>query len=295
MTNNETTNPYTIDENGKRVFTINTLKQLVVDYNNEQTTPVDLSDDDRTILMFLEKTLKIKLIVFGMFDHNNPIQTGDVVLYKKIPYRLIKITEENGDELYDLYNGYEEIKNVPKKNIEDNPNDLFKHFRIYCNDDELNMEFNDYMYIIITNVEQDTVNDKNKQDKTIKYQLVQSINKPYIFTADEIPIYIKYFIFNSCQTPDKNELYRIGFSEPKLQDDILDFSNKRRERIDKININEDIVKNEEKIKKYKTKYKKLKENKFKTLEEQLKQNRLREDIKDLEQIKNNLKAHELDK
>jgi hypothetical protein len=224
-----------------------------------------------------------------MFDHNNPIQLGDVILYKKMPYRLIKITEENGHELYDLYNGYEEIKNVFKENIEDNPDDLFKYFRIYCGDDELDMEFNDYMYIVMTNNKNENENENGNKQDNIKYQLVQSINKPYIFTVDEIPIYIKYFIFNSCYAPDDIQLHRIGFSEPKLQDDILDFAKKRTERILKLNIDNDIVLNEEKIKKYKEKYKKLKSNKIKSLEQQLEQTRLSEHIKDLKQMRNDLK------
>jgi hypothetical protein len=288
ITNSETTNPYTREIEGQKLFTVDSLKELVTEFNNKQNNPFNLTDNYEIILMILEKTLKIKLIIFGMFNDNKPIQPGNSVLYDKRPYRIlsIKTSKDNNSELYDLYDGYIKITDVLKEDIQDNPDDLFKNFWIYCNDDNLNMDFTDYMYILMTKHK-----DRNTKNIKFKYQLVKALNKPYILTGEEISIYIKYLIFNSCQISGEQQLRAMGFGNQQIRDNILNFANKRSERIQKINIDNDIMINEQQINEYTTKYKQLKKNKSKTLEQQFEEIRLRKDIKDLKEIINNLKIN----
>jgi hypothetical protein len=280
LTDNETTNPYTIDIDGQLLFTADTIKQLVIDVNDKQDIPSDLAAHQNNIII-LEKTLKIKFIMFGMFNHNLPVTVGDMVLYKGKPHRLLSIKPTaDGKEVYDLYNGYTEIKNVSPKKIKVNPNNFLQNFRIFCSNDThtSDTEFTDYMYIVIT---------KHKKEGTAddvdKYQLVKDINIPFIFTEDKIPIYIKYFIFNSCPGLDKEELNKMGYGNPNLRDDILYFETSRRERIDQENIRDDIINIKDKIARYEKKYNQLKAIKEKSLEQQAEQLLYKEDIKDLKQ------------
>ena len=283
LTDNETTNPYTVIIDGQRLFTADTIKQLVIDINDKQDIPSDLTDHQNNIII-LEKTLKIKFIIFGMFNHNLPITIGDMVLYKGKPHRLLSIkTTEDGTEVYDLYNSYTEIKNVPQKKVKVNPNNFLQNFRIFCSNDahSSDVEFTDYMYIVITKHKKD----ETKNDEVDKYQLVKDINTPFIFTEDKIPIYIKYLIFNSCPGLDKEVLTKMGFGNPNVRDDILYFETKRRESIEQENIRDDISSIEYKIKQYRNKYKNLKDISDKSLEQQAQELLYKEEIKDLKQRK----------
>jgi len=284
LTNSETKNPYTEDKNGKQIFTVNTIKQLVTDYNNVQDIPIDLTKIESVpdIIEILQITLKIKFIIFKMFELNLPINIGDIVLYKRHPYRLISKTKKDGKILYNLYNGYSEKPNIPQHRVKRNPNNFLNNFRIDCNipNFSTNIVLTDYMYIVYTQTESD-------KGKIEKFKLVRDTNIPYIFTVDDIPIYIKYFIFNSCPDLDREILLKMGYKEQKLMGDILYFETQRRKHIESENISYDISKIEEKIKRYEYKYKQLKsiQKIDKSLEQQAEQLLYKEEIKDLKERK----------
>lgn len=282
ITENETINPYTETINGKKMFTTNTFKQLYMDY--KKTGDID---NTKTNIRILERVLKIKFIIFEMFPHDLPISIGDMILYKSTPHRVLSITKtEDNYILYNLYNGYSEIKNVPKKKIKIYDNNPLKHFRILCDFDAENQDivFNDYMYMTLTtdNIDED---EKNK----LKFKLVYNTQGTYIFSEDQIPIYIKYLIFNSCPNLNRDNLIRMGYGEEKLRNDILNFEDKRRRSIETQNIHKDINDIEEKIKEYKNQHKILKSIKNKSLEQQAEKLLYKEEIKDLQQRKQMLK------
>lgn len=287
LTNSETTNLYTTEKDGKKMFTTDTIRQLVTDYNNEQDAPIDLTKIESVpdIMVILEITLKIKVIMFGMFELNLPIDIGDIVLYKGYSYRLISKTEKDGKVLYNLYNGYREIKDIPERKVKRNPNNFLNKFRINCSISNISTDviLTDYMYIVYTRTETD-------KGKTHKFKLVRDTNIPYIFTVNDIPIYIKYFIFNSCPNLDRQILRKMGYGEQKLIDDILYFETQRRNRIESENISNDIEKINKQIENYKYKYKQLKQLKEKkTLEQEAEQLLYKEEIKDLQERKKMLR------
>ena len=279
--NSETTNPYTENIDGKQMFTAKTIKQLFFDNKNYND-----ANNDVNIIRILEKVLKIKFIIFEMFHHNLPISIGDMVLYKRRPYRVLSIREEYNVKsnkntfFYNLYNGYTEIRDVSQKKIKVNPNNLLQNFRIFCDYDAEHEQiiFNDYMYIVLSKYD-----NEETQQNVEKFKLVHNTNTTYIFTQDKIPIYIKYLIFNSCPNINIDKLLKMGFNNDKLIKDILEFETIRRRHIKEENILYDIDNINRKIEKYNVEYKILKSITDKSLEEQAEELLYKEEIKDLKQ------------
>jgi hypothetical protein len=138
------------------------------------------------------------------------------------------------------------------------------------------INFSDYMYIVLTE-------DKNEKNK-YKFKLVRDTNIQYIFNEKEIPIYIKYCMFNSC--PELNEkLIKMDLRQSDLLQYILQFHEQRRDRIGKSNIINDISKINEKIEKYEERYYKIKKLKNKSADQQAEELLYKEEIKDLKQRK----------
>jgi hypothetical protein len=99
LTENETTNPYTEEKDGQRLFTTNTIKQMVIDFKTEDDIILDLNNV-KNVIMILEQTLKIKFIIFQMWmvKDNVSFNMNDIVLYKGRPHRLISINKDENDE-----------------------------------------------------------------------------------------------------------------------------------------------------------------------------------------------------
>ena len=282
ISENETTNPYTELIEGTKMFTTKTIQQLVLDVNDKTTNLLDLTLIDN-IIIILETALQIKFIIFEMFLRNdNQINIGDMVLYKKNLYRVVLInnSDSDSDKTYDLYNGYTKISGVNQKKIKQYSKNLLNNFRIRCNydSDVKKNKYNDFMYIVAT---------KNTNEETgnefLKFKLVQQINTPFIFSSQEIAIYIKYLIFNSCPLLINNSqvIQNMGLTE--LETDLFMFESKRKENIKKETIQKDIVNIQNDIEKYRKQYKILKKKKDKSLEEKSEKTVLKEEIKDLEQ------------
>ena len=286
ITNSETTNPYAEEINGKNVFTFESIKQLVLEINQKNDIPYDLSDYKNN-LMILEKTLQIKFILFEMFTREDKTNNvGDLVLYKNKPHRITLIKEDqNGVTLYNLYNGFIEIEDVEQEKTSKFSNNLLYHFRVSCNTSLSNPD--DYMYIVMTK----HTNEKNETYD--KFQLVQYINRDYVFKYDTIPIYIKYLIFNSCPELDKDKLSthidNMGFG--KIKEDIIHFEDSRRKNIEEENIRGYIDDVEKQIKKYKKKLENYKKSETKSLiKEQSKELLYKEEIRGLKERRKNVTA-----
>lgn len=280
LTENETTNPYTETIDGRQMFTTKTIKQLFID--NKTESDID-TDNDINSIRILERILKIKFIIFEMFPHNLPISIGDMVLYKGRPHRILNITEtDDGKILYNLYNGYAEIKDVLQTKVKNNPNNPLQKFRIFCDyaNNNQDIQFNDYMYIALTKY-----NNEDYEEDLKKFKLVHNTNTTYIFTQDQIPIYIKYLIFNSCSNLDEDQFIKIGFGNDELLHHILEFKTKRKENIERENISKDITDIDKKIAKYKSQIEILRSIKDKSLEEHAEKLLYKEEIKDLKQRK----------
>ena len=179
----ETNNKYTELVDGKKIFTINSLKQLVSENNNQNEINTDI------ILQLLQEVLKIKFIIFDMIPkQTEQIYLRDIVNYRGAKYRVINI---DSNSLVTLYDGYSVIEHVPYNDIEKSNSNLFYFFNVsYLKLNNL-IEFEDYLYLVTSY--------KTNDNQFIKYELVRNSNfNNYIFTFNNIPKYIKYLIYNNC-------------------------------------------------------------------------------------------------
>ena len=183
LNGNSTNNIYTDVVDGKKRFTVDSLKRLI----SENQQGVTLTPE-----IILQRTLKIKFITFEMFPRSNKkIQLGDIVNYGKQKQnktgRVFKINTEKGGVNYNIYDG-EFLDNVNTfvKLSEDN---VATKFRINCTPIDTDFQFNDYIFLLMTRT----------RNKTPYYRLIRNseYNK-YIYNFNDIPNYILYFIFINC-------------------------------------------------------------------------------------------------
>jgi hypothetical protein len=207
---NDTNNKYTDIVDGKKRFTIDSLKRLISE-NQQQQQQV-------TPEIILQQVLKIKFITFEMFSRSNKkIQLGDIVNYtygankQKKTGRVFKINTTRGGINYDIYDG-EFLDNVTAfiRLSEDN---VTTKFRINCTPVGTDYQFNNYIFLLMTKT----------RKKTPYYRLIRNseYNK-YIYNFGDIPNYILYFIFINCywNSSDPNN---------SVFNNINDFSNVFRE------------------------------------------------------------------
>ena len=64
------------------------MKKLVKDLNG------DTSMQYENIITLLQETLKIKFIMFEMFEHELHFTIGDMILYNGSPHRILAIKPE---------------------------------------------------------------------------------------------------------------------------------------------------------------------------------------------------------
>lgn len=270
ISNSDTTNPYTEMVDNKRIFTPDTIKQMVKDVSNQEIL------DKEEAINVLQNTLKIKFIIFEMYtiDKSEQISFGDFVVYKNdvskvnIKPILYRVINKNDDETLNLYDGYSIHRNVAIDEIKIYDNNILSDIRIMCNKDATS-DYKDCMYLLVTK------DDENESDK-YHFKLLYNTNSSYVLSIEAIPIYLKYFIYNSC-----------GSNFGYFNLDFDKFSDERNNVLIKNNdIEKDIEEIENNIKKYKEDYERLKELKKNTpgglsLEQQAEQLLLKEEIKDL--------------
>jgi hypothetical protein len=282
---NETTNPYTeeVTSNVRR-FTAKSLKRLVTE-NYDSYSSLDITNIE-TDLFILQKTLKIKFVIFEMFQRESDVlDIGDMVLYDDRPTRIIGINETNGRKTYNLYNGYIDIPNVTDDEFILFKDNILDTFRVQCQYDMVQNEeynINECMFLVV-------VENENKEKRI---RVVQQTNKSLIFPISEIPNYIQYFIFNNCSKIilDPNKLKGMDLTD--IESALINFQITRNKRIEQSNIEEDIEKIRDDINKYETELTYFKNTKDKrlTLEQRAEKFLLEEEIKDLKQRQRYLKS-----
>jgi hypothetical protein len=185
----ETENKYTELINGKKIFTINSLKQLVAEMNRHSS---DNQIDN--ILITLQEVLKIKFIIFDMEPRiEDKFYVIDIVKFQGRKYRIIGHNSDN-DKLMTLYDGNSIIKDIPYDELEKTDSNLFYFFNIVCMELNSSINFEDYIYLVTSRK-----NNANSSTLFAKFELVRnsSINN-YIFNFNSIPRYINYLLYNNC-------------------------------------------------------------------------------------------------
>jgi hypothetical protein len=264
---NETTNPYTEEIDNKRHFTINSLKNLVSEANN------NLNISPKEIINILEEVLKIKFIVFEMFPRENTeIQLGDIVKYNGEKCRVVYIDVSTPEPLYTLYNGFNIDRDIPGAQVKLTKKNLNSNFRINCDfsDKTADQSYDENIYLVLS---------KQSNDTFFKYRLVKnSADNDFINQSIIIPIYIKYFIYNNCARFRDDKLApSFGSFTPSFEY----FTTKIENQIQSEQITQEIDNISSDLEKVESNYFTLKNMTNKTQEQQTQQTILKGEVKDL--------------
>jgi hypothetical protein len=181
---NETTNPYAMLVNGKRIFTVNTLKRMV----NDNKGAEDVSKWEN-VYKIIQLQLRIRIIIFELTKRTSVnINVGDIVDYQGYEFRVVGYNSTT--DVYDIYNGYYKLEGVEASDIKETNNNILSDFRVVCSDFDSNEEFDDFMFVSLSE------NKRQNGSSFLKFDLIQ--RKTIIMSFGDIPMSIKYFIYNSC-------------------------------------------------------------------------------------------------
>ncbi len=156
----------------------------------------------------LQKILKIKFIIFEMFEEGiNSINIGNYVYYDNEKYI---VSSKNGglNNLTGL-DGNPGPQNVDSQDLYLANNNILKNLRVVCNDFGQTELYTDYVFLLAVNVAE------KGEPMTLHYELIKhTTNENFIFKIDEIPEYIKYFIYYNCyQYLSAAARQSVGFQE----------------------------------------------------------------------------------
>ena len=266
----DTTNPYTEMIDGKHRFTVTSLKKIITDQPNNISTTGE-------IMTILQEVLKIKIIVFEMFPRTNKtIQLGDIVVYQNSKYRVLHMDNNNNNNSYTLYNGYDMLRDIPSNDVSLSETNISTLFRVDCNIND-SIELDDYIYLVLSK--------DSDSNSDLKYRLVKNTaNNDYIYNFLTIPNYIKYFIYNNCVRFKSGiipgfQSFSQNFNEFKT---IID------NRLQKDALVNDLKNIEDELKTKTQEYKALKKKQNKTSEDRTNKTLLKGDISDLKARKKQL-------
>jgi hypothetical protein len=269
----DTDNQYTEEIDGKNRFTVSSLKRLVTDSNpNPNIT-------DPEIISILQEVLKIKFIVFEMFPRDDTtIKLGDIVNYKDHKYRVLKFQESDTSSSaetvtgYDLYNGYEILENIPLTGVTLSNKNITNLFRVECNYIDKNVDNIDHIYLLLSP-------QKQADGKSfLKYKYVKNSNtNSFLYSFEEIPVYIQYFIFNNCARFNRDINMNFGV----MQDIFTNFMIQIQNQMNDNALETELESIESQLKSKSKEYKKLKQIKDKTPEQRSQKTLLKGDISDL--------------
>jgi hypothetical protein len=276
LNGDETNNPYTDVVNGIHRFTVDSLKRIIKDVDD------DPNISTINIANILQNVLKIKFIVFEMFPRPNPeITFGDIVYYNDEKCRVIDKIYVNDGVKYTLNNGNRLFDNVPLSDIALANSNIASLFRIQCSEIKTDIEFNDFIYLALCD------------NEFLKYKLVRNyITGNYIFSLQDIPTYINYLIYNTCIRFHRIIDYELnGLKEFKPIFDNFNETINKQMQIGSLNNQLDEVIDE--LDNKKEQYRALKKIKNRTQDEKSEKALLKDDIKELiarkEQLSNLLK------
>jgi hypothetical protein len=271
-TNSNTLNYYTEDINGKQLFTIETLKQMVADNINIITSVINITNiTDEQIILILETVLKIKFIIIDMRSiATDAFAVGDIVNIKdhSLDDYIITYIDQNTNQCYLQEFPITKSTNTPIIMTTDKLTFSVKNIktkiRIKCDIDNPSLltNINDFLYIL--------VDDRVEY----KYKFVRNahLNK-YIYTFDEIPKYIKYLIFVSCYQFQSSQSQSTNFSRiTKFRQQFEEFENIYKTIINLGKMNPDILnssRNDERIEQFNKKKTRL-EGELKSVDEIMK-------------------------
>jgi hypothetical protein len=171
----------------------------------------------------LQKILKIKFIIFEMFDESlDAIRLGNYVFYQNEKYVISSTTNNNSNTLFNLkhLDGTDGPQGIEVQNIELANKNILKHLRIVCNDFGQTELYTDYIFLLAVNIAE------KGESMKLHYELIKhSTNANFIYKAQDIPEYIKYFMYYNCyEYLSDSAKQSVGFQE--FKDNFLEMEQK---------------------------------------------------------------------
>ena len=154
---------------------------------------------DQICINILEEVFKIKFIIFDVTrlpENNNVFKLGDEVKYKQEKdgpddnYRVFQVYDDKENKiLIKGKNKKEKIMDDDKMKIKSS--NLNNYFRILCYSNENILENPGYLFLLKNNSHYEAV--------------YKSDIQKYVLTFEEVPLYIKYLIYDNCYRFLQNE------------------------------------------------------------------------------------------
>ena len=255
--------------NNKKIRTFNELKEYIQEPKKFWGESISIE--------ILQRILKIKFIIFEMFDERlDAIRLGNYVFYQNEKY-IISGTAD-GNTKFNLKNldGTNGPQDVDVINLELSNKNILKHLRIVCNNFGETETYTDYIFLLAVNIAE--------KDEPIKlhYELIKhSTNTNFIFKKDEIPEYIKYFMYYNCYAfLSETARQNVSFQEFK---DIFESMDKKILEFRTLRIKNKIKGLNEKIKKYSNELTELSDKNIDEKEKTKQQKRLVQRIDNLKE------------
>jgi hypothetical protein len=176
---------------------------------------------DELAIKYIQNTLKIGIIIFNMVPrNNNSYLIGDTIIHiddgKK--YTIIEKNYTNNNPFYTLQDKNDKIiNNVSEDSIKIYEDNILSKFRIECQPFETDSDINHFIFIAKTSIEDGDGN------QVLHYELVRNTGiGMYVYEFNQIPEYIKYFIYENCYRYLKPDIRNsFGFSQIKVFNEIF--------------------------------------------------------------------------
>jgi len=163
---------------------------------------------DEMCIQILESILKIKFIIIDMTTkmNINRMEIGDLVVVLNYDdededqdYRIVNI-DRRGTPVYTVRSLNNEIRDLKREDLEFSKNNIYSLIRINCLDNPDLADVKDCIFLLKT---------RSDVSNAEHYEFVRyTETNNYVYEIENIPQYIKYFIYDSCYrflTPESKE------------------------------------------------------------------------------------------
>jgi hypothetical protein len=164
---------------------------------------------DEMAIQILETILQIKLIIIDMTTklNKNRMEVGDLVVVLNYEdenedndYRIVKIDRTKNPPTYTVRSLNNEITDLKRDDLGFSKNNIYSTIRVNCLDNPNLIDVKDCIFLLKT---------RNEVSNVEHYEFVRfTKTNNYVYEINNLPQYIKYFIYDSCYrflTPESKE------------------------------------------------------------------------------------------
>jgi hypothetical protein len=209
-----------INDSGKkqRMRTYDEAKEII-------TQPCTYWADELAI-KYIEKILKIGIIIFDMTPRKNGYYIADTVILLEDGkrYKIADLNNSPEGLIYTLEGkDGNRITNITADKLSEYPENILSKFRIDYSLSEFDDDIKDFIFIAKTSIEDEAGH------SSIHYELVRNTGiGMYVYNFSQIPEYIKYFIYEKYYRYIKPDIRDdFGYSRIKAFNDLFkEYENK---------------------------------------------------------------------